>query len=52
MSLNTVVQRDAMVNPEYHEDLLVRVVGLNDRFMDLSKLEHDEILTRVEAITG
>jgi pyruvate-formate lyase len=38
--------------PQQYPDLIVRIAGLNARFIDLSPLEQDEIITRAEqAIT-
>ncbi|TFG71416.1 MAG: hypothetical protein E4H27_04670 [Anaerolineales bacterium] len=50
--LNAAELRDALVNPENHGDLLVRVAGFNARFVDLSKQEQEEILNRAEVATG
>ncbi|NOY82702.1 MAG: hypothetical protein GXP31_17025 [Kiritimatiellaeota bacterium] len=42
--------RDAQHHPERHGDLLVRFAGLSSRFVDLSRVEQDELIARAEAI--
>jgi formate C-acetyltransferase len=44
--------RQAQMNPGAHGDLVVRIAGFSGRFVDLSKLEQDELITRAEAATG
>jgi formate C-acetyltransferase len=39
--------QDAMVHPEVHEDLIVRVWGYNARFVDLNRDLQDHILSRI-----
>lgn len=40
--------RDAQEHPERHEDLLVRVAGYSDYFVNLSRQMQDEIIARTE----
>jgi len=40
--------RAAQRNPAAHADLLVRVAGLSARFVELSRLEQDEIIARAD----
>ena len=40
--------RDAQENPEKHRDLIVRVAGYSDYFVDLGKELQDEIISRTE----
>jgi formate C-acetyltransferase len=47
-SLNVVVLRDAVAHPQHYRDLVVRVAGFNARFIDLSRIEQEEIIKRAE----
>ncbi|OPZ82114.1 MAG: 4-hydroxyphenylacetate decarboxylase large subunit [bacterium ADurb.Bin431] len=40
--------RHAQAHPEEHRDLIVRVAGYSDYFLDLSKALQDEIIARTE----
>jgi formate C-acetyltransferase len=40
--------RAALADPQRHRDLVVRVAGLNARFVELSRVEQEEILRRAE----
>jgi len=42
--------RDAKKHPERYRDLVVRIAGLNARFVELSELEQDELIRRAEAL--
>lgn len=42
--------RDAQQQPEKHRDLIVRVAGYSDYFVDLGKALQDEIINRTEHI--
>ena len=42
------ILRDAQKNPEQHRDLLVRVAGYSDYFVDLARDLQDEIISRTE----
>lgn len=42
--------REARRNPERYRDLVVRVAGLNARFVELSELEQDELIHRAELV--
>jgi formate C-acetyltransferase len=42
--------RDAKEHPERYRDLVVRIAGLNARFVELSDLEQDELIRRAEAL--
>ena len=42
--------RQAQRHPEHHGELVVRFAGLSSRFVDLSRLEQEEIIARVEAL--
>jgi formate C-acetyltransferase len=42
--------RDAKKHPECYRDLVVRIAGLNARFVELSELEQDEMIRRAEAL--
>lgn len=44
--------RDAQRNPEQHRDLVVRVAGLNARFVELMRLEQNELIHRAELACG
>jgi formate C-acetyltransferase len=39
---------DAMVNPDKHRDLMVRMGGYTEYFVNLSKEEQATLLTRTE----
>jgi formate C-acetyltransferase len=38
--------RDAMAHPERHRDLVVRMAGLSARFVELSRIEQEELVER------
>ena len=40
--------RDAQVNPQDYRDLLVRVAGYSDYFVDLDRDHQEEIIARSE----
>ena len=42
--------RSAQRNPENYKDLVVRVAGFSARFIDLSKLEQEELIARAGSI--
>jgi len=42
--------RAAKAHPERFRDLVVRIAGLNARFVELSELEQDEMIRRAEAV--
>jgi pyruvate-formate lyase len=42
--------RAAQARPEAFGDLVVRIAGLNARFVELSRLEQDEMIRRAEAV--
>jgi len=44
--------RAALADPRRHRDLVVRVAGLNARFVELSPAEQEEILRRAEQAAG
>lgn len=44
--LDPAVLRDAQQHPERHSDLVVRFAGFSGRFVDLSRIEQDEIIAR------
>ncbi|MFW5870791.1 MAG: glycine radical domain-containing protein, partial [Candidatus Sumerlaeota bacterium] len=44
--------RVARGEPEKHRDIVVRVAGLNARFVELSDLEQEELIARAEALDG
>ena len=49
MNLSVVCQKDledALVHPESHENLVVRVGGFTARFIDLDKKTQQDVLTR------
>ena len=49
MNLSVVCQKDledALVHPENHENLVVRVGGFTARFIDLDKKTQQDVLTR------
>jgi len=41
--------RAAKAHPKHFRDLVVRIAGLNARFVELSELEQDEMIRRAEA---
>ena len=41
--------RSAQQHPERHGDLLVRFAGLSSRFIDLSRVEQDEVIARADS---
>lgn len=49
-SLSAERLHDAQIHPERHSDLMVRVAGFNARFIDLSRLEQDEVIRRAEQV--
>ncbi|NSW58573.1 MAG: hypothetical protein HPY44_21385 [Armatimonadetes bacterium] len=51
-SLDPLRLRQAQQNPGAHGDLVVRIAGFSGRFVDLSKLEQDELIARAEAAAG
>lgn len=44
--------REAQNHPERFRDLVVRVAGLNARFVELSRLEQEELIRRAELAQG
>ena len=44
---NKALLEDAMVHPEKHEDLIVRVWGFNARFIDLDVNLQNHIIRRI-----
>jgi formate C-acetyltransferase len=50
--LDAAVLRDAQAHPERHGGLVVRVAGLNARFVELSRLEQDELIRRADGVCG
>jgi formate C-acetyltransferase len=44
--------RAAQADPDAHRDLVVRVAGLNARFVELSRLEQEELIARAEGVAG
>lgn len=44
--------RDAREHPERHRNLVVRIAGLNARFIELAALEQDELILRADAVAG
>ena len=48
--LNAGRLREAKAHPEALQDLVVRIAGLNARFVELSEVEQDEIIRRAEAV--
>ncbi|RMD76031.1 MAG: hypothetical protein D6820_13460 [Lentisphaerae bacterium] len=40
--------RDAQRNPQAYHDLIVRVAGLSSRFIDLSPVEQEELIARLQ----
>jgi len=47
--LDAAKLREAQQHPERFGDLVVRIAGLNARFVELSRLEQDELIRRAEA---
>ena len=39
--------KDAQLNPEQHRDLIVRVAGYSDYFVDIGKALQDEIMQEI-----
>jgi formate C-acetyltransferase len=50
--LDSHVLRDAQRNPDRHRNLVVRVAGLNARFVELSPEEQRELIGRAEAASA
>jgi formate C-acetyltransferase len=48
--LDAAALRDAQQRPERYRDLVVRVAGLNARFVELARLEQDDLIRRAEAL--
>ncbi|MFC1553978.1 trans-4-hydroxy-L-proline dehydratase [candidate division KSB1 bacterium] len=48
--VNAEILREAQKNPAKHRDLIVRVAGYSDYFVDLGKKLQDEIISRTEHI--
>jgi formate C-acetyltransferase len=48
--LDAATLHDAQRRPERHRDLVVRVAGLNARFIELDRLEQDELIERALAV--
>ncbi|HQG45445.1 MAG TPA: glycyl radical protein, partial [bacterium] len=46
--IDAATLRHAQAHPEEHRDLIVRVAGYSDYFLDLSKALQDEIIARTE----
>jgi len=42
--------RAAKAHPKHFRDLVVRIAGLNARFVELSEREQDEMIRRAEAV--
>jgi pyruvate-formate lyase len=49
-SLDIDVLSDAISHPQRYGDLLVRVAGFNTRFVDLSRIEQEELMRRAEQL--
>ena len=47
--LNAEKLKAAKENPDAFQDLVVRIAGLNARFVELSAKEQDEIIRRAES---
>jgi formate C-acetyltransferase len=47
--LDPAVLRDAQLHPEQHSDLVVRFAGFSGRFVDMSRVEQNEIIARATA---
>ncbi len=50
--LDAATLRHAQQDPDSHRDLVVRVAGLNARFVELSALEQEELINRAEAASS
>jgi formate C-acetyltransferase len=50
--LDAATLRRAQQNPDRYRDLVVRVAGLNARFVELSATEQQELIRRAEAASG
>jgi formate C-acetyltransferase len=48
--LDAAKLRAARDHPEAFQDLVVRIAGLNARFVELSRVEQDEMIRRAEAV--
>ena len=46
------IDRIARSEPEKHRDIVVKVAGLNARFVELSELEQEKMIARAEALGG
>jgi formate C-acetyltransferase len=46
--VDTQTLRDAQAAPDEHRDLLIRVAGYSDYFVDLDKYHQEEIIARTE----
>ena len=46
--INAEILRDAQKNPEKYRDLIIRVAGYSDYFVDIGKKLQDEIIKRTE----
>jgi len=46
--VDAAILRDAQDHPERHEDLLVRVAGYSDYFVNLSRQMQEEVIARTE----
>ena len=44
--------RRAQQDPDRYRDLVVRIAGLNARFVELSALEQEELIQRAEAVSA
>ncbi|MDP6778332.1 MAG: pyruvate formate lyase family protein [Candidatus Latescibacteria bacterium] len=50
--LDATTLREAQRDPDSYRDLVVRVAGLNARFVELSALEQEQLIHRAEAASG
>tara|TARA_B100000609_G_scaffold195746_1_gene190162 strand:- start:471 stop:656 length:186 start_codon:yes stop_codon:yes gene_type:complete len=49
---DSIKLEDAQKHPEHHRDLVVRIAGLNARFIELSANEQAEIISRAKYAPG
>ena len=50
--LDADMLREAQRNPREYPELVVRVAGLNARFVELSAEEQDELILRADMVSG